>query len=59
MSYSSCISCETMVPGYEKYCSGCLKKWPQLKQVDDFWKNYFYTWEAAKELARKEKANEQ
>jgi hypothetical protein len=54
MSYSSCISCETMVPAYEKYCNPCVKKF-KLTQVDDFWKHYVYTWDAAKELARAEK----
>jgi hypothetical protein len=44
-----------MVPAYEKYCWKCLEKYPQLKQVEDFWKNYYYTWDVAKELARKEK----
>jgi hypothetical protein len=55
MSYSVCISCEKMVPNYEKYCTACLKQWPQLKQVADFWKHYVYTWDAAKELAKVEK----
>jgi hypothetical protein len=43
-----------MVPMYEKYCASCLKRYPHLKQVSDFWRNYYYTWEAAKELARQE-----
>ena len=54
MSYSVCINCEQIVPAYEKYCGRCLKRYPQLKQVDDFWKNYVYTWDAARELARQE-----
>lgn len=54
MSYSVCIACEKMVPQYEKYCGACLKRYPQLKQVADFWRNYGYTWEAAKELAKQE-----
>lgn len=54
MSYSVCINCERMVPAYEKYCADCLNKYPQLKQNPDFWRNYYYTWEAAKELAKQE-----
>jgi len=54
VSYSVCINCEQMVPMYEKYCRACLKKYPHLNQVDDFWRHYVYTWEAAKELAKKE-----
>lgn len=54
MSYSVCINCKQMVPAHEKYCGACLKRYPQLKQVSDFWKHYHYTWEAAKELAKKE-----
>ena len=57
MSYSVCINCEKMVPAYEKYCGVCLALYPQLKQVADFWKNYYYTWEAAKDLARQEIAS--
>lgn len=55
MSYSICISCEHMVPAYEKYCSQCLKRWPNLHQDQDFWKNYYYTWEEAKRIAEEEK----
>ena len=58
MSYSVCISCERMVPAYEKYCVACLRRWPQLKQVSDFWKHYVYTLEAARELAKAEKVEE-
>jgi hypothetical protein len=54
MSYSVCIHCEQMVPAYEKYCRKCLKRYPHLKQVEDFWRNYGYTWEAAKALAQEE-----
>lgn len=56
MSYSICTSCEQMVPTYEKYCAACLRRWPQLKQVADFWKHYVYTMESARELAKAEKA---
>lgn len=54
MSYSVCINCRQMVPAYEKYCDGCLGRYPHLIQVDDFWKNYFYTWDMARELTRQE-----
>jgi hypothetical protein len=54
VSYSMCINCEQMVPCYEKYCVRCLKKYPQLKQTEDFWKNYHYTWEVAKRIAKDE-----
>ena len=54
MSFSVCINCEQMVPSYEKYCGACLKRYRQLKQVEDFWRNYHYTWEAAKALAKEE-----
>jgi len=54
MSYSVCINCEQMVPAYEKYCSKCLKRYPQLNQTEDFWKHYHYTWETAKQLAKDE-----
>lgn len=59
MSYSSCILCEQMVPAYEKYCRACLRKHPQLQQVEDFWKHYVYTWEAAKQLAQNELAGKE
>lgn len=55
MSYSCCISCEQMVPLYEKYCSVCLRKYPYLKQVEDFWKNNPPNWQAARELGQIEK----
>lgn len=51
VSYSVCINCEKMVPMYEKYCAACLKRYPHLKQVTDFWRNYGYTLEAAHQLA--------
>jgi len=54
MSYSVCINCEKMVPVYEKYCTACLKRYPHLKQVEDFWRNYYYTLDAAKQLAKEE-----
>lgn len=54
MSYSVCINCERMVPAYEKYCLGCLGKHPQLQQDEDFWRSYYYTMEAARELAKEE-----
>jgi phosphoenolpyruvate carboxylase len=54
VSYSVCIACERMVPLYEKYCESCLKRYPHLKQVEDFWRNYYYTMDAARELAKQE-----
>jgi len=39
---------------YEKYCTTCLKRYPQLKQVSDFWQHYGYTWDAAKAPAKQE-----
>ena len=59
MSYSVCLSCEEMVPGYEKYCVSCLKRFPHLRQVAHFWKDHAYTLEAAKELAKVEKSNKE
>ena len=38
MSYSMCVNCSQMVPAYEKYCWQCLKRHPQLVQVEDYWK---------------------
>lgn len=55
MSYSSCASCEAMVPAYEKYCRTCLNRFPQLRQVVDFWKNFTGGLDAAKQLAAREK----
>ena len=56
MSYSVCASCEKMVSCYEKYCPECLRRWPHLKQIVDFWKHYTGSYEAAKEMARTEKS---
>jgi hypothetical protein len=39
MSYSVCVSCQNMVPQYEKYCDSCLSEHPELRQVDDYWRN--------------------
>ena len=58
MSYSVCINCQEMVPAYEKYCERCLKRYPQLKQVEDFWRHFMYTMDAAKRLAKDEIAGE-
>lgn len=37
MSYSTCLICEKMVGGYQKYCERCLKK-HKLRQGD--WRNF-------------------
>jgi len=37
MSFSSCKQCGEMVAMYQKYCCGCVKKFPVL-QCYDYWK---------------------
>lgn len=37
MSFSTCLNCQNMVGGYEKYCQVCTKNL-DLKQDTDYWK---------------------
>ena len=41
MSYSQCIKCESMVSGYEKYCSDCVEKYG-VKQDENWHKNHWF-----------------
>lgn len=42
MSYSVCLECKSMVPGYQKYCPKC--EYNKKENIDyySFWKSHGY-----------------
>lgn len=52
MSYSVCLKCKKMVPGYDKYCLDCQKKF-ELPNLSD-WQKENFTHENFDAWARRE-----